>query len=100
LGRKSNTFIHQNTERLQPKTTFNDQPSYHIEGPYSYSYTGLVDFDENLLMDDLDLDEIIECDDIEQTAIINSSRQLLNVIDNMITSIDDRINYKRHAFYG
>lgn len=51
-------------------------------------------------MDDLDIDELLECDDIEQTAFINSSKHLLSVIDNVINSIDDRINTKRHNFYG
>ena len=58
------------------------------------------DFDDNLLMDELDIDEILECDDIEQTALFNSSKQLLSAFDNIINSIDDRINFKRHAFYG
>lgn len=57
-------------------------------------------FDENMLMDDLDIDELLECDDIEQTAFINSSKHLLSVIDNVICSIDDRINSKRQNFYG
>ncbi len=58
------------------------------------------DFDENSLMDELDIDLLLECDDIEQSAFINSSKQLLSVIDNVINSIDDRINSKRHNFYG
>lgn len=78
-------------------------------GPYitGHSYadhmnllTHQNDFDDNLLMDELDIDELLECDDIEQTAFINSSKQLLSVIDNVINSIDDRISYKRNAFYG
>ncbi len=32
------------------------------------------DFDDNLLMDELDIDELLECDDIEQNAFINSSK--------------------------
>lgn len=51
-------------------------------------------------MDELDIDELLECDDIEQSALFNSSKQLLSVIDNVIGNIDDRINYKRKAFYG
>ncbi len=51
-----------------------------------------MDFDENLLMDDIDIDDILECEDIEQTAILGSSRQLLNVIDNMLGSIDEKIS--------
>lgn len=43
-------------------------------------------------MDDIDIDEIIDADDIESTAFISSSKQLLNVIDNVISCIDDRIN--------
>jgi hypothetical protein len=59
------------------------------------------DFDDNLLMlDDLDIDDLLECEDIEQNAFINSSKQLLHVIDNVISCIDDRINYKRSVFYG
>ena len=58
------------------------------------------DFDENLLMDDLDIDELLECDDIEQTAFISSSKQLLSMLDNVISSIDDRINIKRSNYYG
>jgi hypothetical protein len=52
------------------------------------------------MMDELDIDELLECDDIESNAFINSSKQLLNVLDNVINCIDDRINYKRNAFYG
>ena len=46
-------------------------------------------------MDDIDIEEILECEDIEQTAMINSSRNLLNVIDNMIACIDDRLNSRK-----
>ena len=77
-------------------------------GPYinNHSYGAALnllsnnDFDENLLTVDLDIEELLECDDIEQTAFINSSKQLLSVIDNVINCIDDRINTKRHNFYG
>eukprot|EP00347_Sterkiella_histriomuscorum_P023069 403336069 len=58
------------------------------------------EFDENLLMDDLNIDELLECDDIEQTAFINQSRYLISAFDSMISSIDDRINSKRQNFYG
>lgn len=58
------------------------------------------EFEENLLMDDLDIDELLECEDVEQTAFISSSKQLLSVIDNVINCIDDRINYKKHSYYG
>jgi hypothetical protein len=51
-------------------------------------------------MDELDLDELIDCDDIESTVFISSSKQLLSVIDNVINSIDDRINTKRLGYYG
>lgn len=51
-------------------------------------------------MDDLDIDELLECDDIEQTAFISSSKQLLKVVDNLITGIDDRLSYKRGGNYG
>ena len=54
-------------------------------------------------MEDLDIDELLECDDIESNAFISSSKSLLSVIDNMITSIDDRIRYKRNVggnYYG
>ena len=50
------------------------------------------DFDDKYLMDDLDIDELLECDDIEQTAFISSSKHLLKVFDNLISGIDDRIN--------
>lgn len=78
-------------------------------GPYitSQSYGGALqllttqnEFDENLLMDDLDIDELLDSDDIESNAFISSSKQLLSVIDNMITSIDDRIRYKKGPYYG
>ena len=65
--------------------------------------TGMVDFDDNLLgmgMDDLDIDELLECDDIEQTAFFNSSKQIMNVLENVIGMLDDKINSKRHNFYG
>lgn len=62
---------------------------------------GQNDFDDNLLMlEDLDIDDLLECEDIEQSAFLNSSKQLLHVIDNVISCIDDRINYKRSVFYG
>jgi len=46
-------------------------------------------------MDDIDIEEILESEDIEQTAMINSSRNLLSVIDNMISCIDDRLNLRK-----
>jgi hypothetical protein len=59
------------------------------------------EYDDHLLMmDELDIDELLECDDIEQTAFINSSKHLLSVIDTVISSIDDRISYKRQNYYG
>lgn len=51
-------------------------------------------------MDEIDIDELLECEDIEQTAFISSSKQLLSVIDNVINCIDDRINLKRTGYYG
>ena len=51
-------------------------------------------------MDELDIDELLECEDIEQTAFISSSKQLLSVLDNVINCIDDRINLKRTGYYG
>ncbi len=51
-------------------------------------------------MDDLDIDELLECEDIEQSAFISSSKHLLKVFDNIISGIDDRINSKRGAYYG
>lgn len=51
-------------------------------------------------MDDLDIDELIECDDYESTAFISSSKQLMSVIDNVINCIDDRINYKKSIYNG
>lgn len=51
-------------------------------------------------MDDLDIDELLECDDIEQTAFISSSKQLLKVVDNLISGIDERLSYKRSGYYG
>ena len=44
------------------------------------------EFEEHLLMDELDIDELLECEDIEQTAFISSSKQLLSVLDNVIQS--------------
>lgn len=58
------------------------------------------EFEENLLMDDLDIDEILECEDIESTAFISSSKQLLSVLDNVINCIDDRINSKKGVVGG
>lgn len=58
------------------------------------------DFEENLLMDDLDIDELLECDDIESTAFISSSKQLMSVLDNVISSIDERINQKRSGYFS
>ncbi len=46
-------------------------------------------------MDDLDIDDLLECEDIESTAFISSSKQLLSVIDNLVNCIDDRISYKK-----
>ena len=45
-----------------------------------------------LMLEDLDIDDLLECEDIEQSAFINSSKQLLNVLDNVISCIDDRIS--------
>ena len=53
-----------------------------------------------LMLEDLDIDDLLECEDIEQSAFINSSKQLLNVLDNVISCIDDRISQKRSVFYG
>ncbi|MFS8159142.1 MAG: hypothetical protein ACMG6E_02805, partial [Candidatus Roizmanbacteria bacterium] len=46
-------------------------------------------------MDELDIDDLLECEDIESTAFISSSKQLLSVIDNLVNCIDDRISYKK-----
>jgi len=51
-------------------------------------------------MEEFDIDELLECDDIEQTAFMSSSKQLLSVIDNVINCIDDRINAKKGHYYG
>ncbi len=56
------------------------------------------EFEENMLMEDYDFDDLLECDDIEQTAFISSSKQLLSVLDNVINCIDDRINFKKHQY--
>jgi hypothetical protein len=32
------------------------------------------EFEDNLLMDELDIDELIDCDDIESTVFISSSK--------------------------
>jgi hypothetical protein len=62
---------------------------------------GQTEFDDNMLMlEELDIDDLLECEDIEQTAFINSSKQLMHVLDNVISCIDDRISYKRSVFYG
>lgn len=58
------------------------------------------EFEENLLMDDLDIDDLLECEDIESTAFISSSKQLLSVIDNLVNCIDDRISYKKGGGNG
>lgn len=51
-------------------------------------------------MDDLDLDDLLDCDEVESTAFISSSKQLLSVIDNIVNCIDDRINYKKGGGVG
>lgn len=54
-------------------------------------------------MDELDIDDLLECEDIESTAFISSSKHLLSVLDNVINCIDDRISYKKagvHNYYG
>ena len=62
---------------------------------------GQTEFDDNMLMlEELDIDDLLECEDIEQTAFINSSKQMLHVIDNVISCIGDRINFQRSALYG
>lgn len=98
-----------------PHAENNKTPNFLSEsGPYGMSYGGMGavmglnnmmmgqnDFDDNMLMlEDLDIDDLLECDDIEQSAFLNSSKQLLHVIDNVISCIDDRIGYKRSVFYG
>ena len=45
-------------------------------------------------MDDLDIDELLDCDDIEQSAFINSSKYLLAAFDNIVNSIDERLSSK------
>ena len=51
-------------------------------------------------MEELDIDELLESEDIESTAFISSSKQLMSVLDNVISCIDDRINIKRTGYYG
>ena len=51
-----------------------------------------------MLMDDYDIDDLLECENIESTAFISSSKQLLSVLDNVINCIDDRIAFKKAQF--
>ena len=56
---------------------------------------GPNEFEEHLLMDDYDIDDLLECDDIEMTPFMSSSKQLMSVIDNVINCLDEKINAKR-----
>jgi hypothetical protein len=60
----------------------------------------LSDYDEQLLMDDLDLEELMECEDIELNPFFSQGKHVMSILDNVICSLDDRINYKRSGFYG
>lgn len=60
------------TANIPPKDVHNylqQEPLGNYEAGYSYGGAfnafNNTDFDDNLLMDELDIDEILECDDIE-----------------------------------
>ena len=105
---------HDSKAAAAPMAHFNSSKTANFlmeSGPYlaGMSYGGGLtnlmmgqnDFDDNMLMlEDLDIDDLLECEDIEQSAFINSSKQLLSVLDNVISCIDDRISSKRSVFYG
>ena len=42
---------------------------------------GPNEFEDHLLMDDFDIEDLMECDDVEMTPFLSSSKQLLSVID-------------------
>ncbi len=56
---------------------------------------GPNEFEEHLLMDDFDIDVLLDCEDIEMTPFLRSSKQLMSVIDNVIGCIDEKINFRR-----
>ena len=47
------------------------------------------------MMGDDDIEELLDCDDIESTAFISSSKHLMNIIDNTLFALDERLQYKR-----
>jgi len=55
------------------------------------------EFNDHMLLmgNDDDLEELLDCDDIEQTAFIGSSKHLMNIIDHTLSCIDERLAYKR-----
>jgi len=42
-------------------------------------------------MGDDDIEELLDCDDIESTAFISSSKHLMNIIDNTLFALDERL---------
>lgn len=48
---------------------------------------------------ELDIDEIVACDNIENCAFLNQSKKLLSYLDGMVTLIDDKLKYKKPAGY-
>ena len=53
---------------------------------------------------DIQIDELLDCGDdlmdIEQTAFIGSSKMMLKMLDNMIQTIDARVDYMKLAPNG
>ena len=48
---------------------------------------------------ELDIDELLGCENIENCAFLNTSKKLLSSIEGMITIIDDKLKYKKPAGY-
>jgi hypothetical protein len=45
--------------------------------------------------EDIDLDEILTCDNIENCSFLKTSAKLLATVDSMISTIDDKLRFKK-----
>ena len=60
------------------------------------SYLGFEE-EEDISDGDFDIDELIKCDNIENTPFLKTSQKLMATVESMISQIDDRLRYKKHG---
>jgi len=48
--------------------------------------------------EELNIEELLTCVDIEQTSFIKSSKKLITSMNSMITQIDDRLKFKKQPY--